>query len=91
MVCQLAHHRFVGRQSVPAFRVWFHGKSIMQQPGGPDHDQRLKVLLKEFFEGFFLCFFPDWAPRFEFTDIDWLRRSPPTAARQYPRATSARP
>jgi hypothetical protein len=30
------------------------------------------VLLKEFFEGFFLCFFPDWAPRFEFTDIDWL-------------------
>jgi hypothetical protein len=23
-----------------------------------DHDQRLKVLLKEFFEAFFLCFFP---------------------------------
>ena len=44
----------------------------MVQPAGPDHDQRLKVLLKEFFEGFFLCFFPDWAPRFEFTDIDWL-------------------
>ena len=44
----------------------------MPQSVGPDHDQRLKVLLKEFFEGFFLCFFPDWAPRFEFTDIDWL-------------------
>jgi hypothetical protein len=24
----------------------------------PDHDQRLKVLFKEFFEAFFLCFFP---------------------------------
>ncbi len=31
----------------------------MPQPAGPDHDQRLKVLLKEFFEAFFLCFFPD--------------------------------
>ncbi|MGO9469949.1 MAG: DUF4351 domain-containing protein [Isosphaeraceae bacterium] len=39
---------------------------------GPDHDQRLKVLLKEFFEAFFLCFFPAWAARFEFIDIDWL-------------------
>jgi hypothetical protein len=38
----------------------------------PDHDQRLKVLLKEFFEQFFLCFFPAWAPRFDFTAIDWL-------------------
>ena len=37
-----------------------------------DHDQRLKVLLKEFFEAFFLCFFPAWAARFEFLDIDWL-------------------
>ena len=44
----------------------------MPQPAAPDHDQRLKVLLKEFFEAFFLCFFPDWAARFEFTDIDWL-------------------
>src|SRR5262245_56011466 len=38
----------------------------------PDHDQRLKVLLKEFFEQFFLCFFPSWAPHFDFTAIDWL-------------------
>jgi len=44
----------------------------MPQPGGPDHDQRLKVLLKEFFEAFFLCFFPAWAPRFEFGEIDRL-------------------
>ncbi len=44
----------------------------MSQPAGPDHDQRLKVLLKEFFEAFFLCFFPAWAARFEFLDIDWL-------------------
>jgi len=44
----------------------------MPQPAGPDHDQRLKVLLKEFFEAFFLCFFPVWAARFEFIDIDRL-------------------
>jgi hypothetical protein len=30
------------------------------------------VLLKEFFGAFFLCFFPAWAARFEFLDIDWL-------------------
>jgi hypothetical protein len=45
--------------------------SIVPQPA-PDHDQRLKVLLKELFEAFFRCFFPDWAERFEFTNIDWL-------------------
>src|SRR5437762_6917427 len=44
----------------------------MPPPAGSDHDQRLKVLLKEFFEAFFLCFFPAWAERFEFLDIDWL-------------------
>jgi len=38
----------------------------------PDHDQRLKVLLKEFFEQFFRCFFPAWAARFDFTDLTWL-------------------
>src|SRR5262245_45003374 len=46
-------------------------------PGGwtmpePDHDQRLKVLLKEFFEQFFLLFFPLWATRFEFASVEWL-------------------
>src|SRR5207248_6261669 len=44
----------------------------MPQSAGPDHDQRLKVLLKEFFEAFFLGFFPTWAARFEFLEIDWL-------------------
>jgi hypothetical protein len=38
----------------------------------PDHDQRLKVLLKEFFEQFFCCFFSDWADRFDYSDITWL-------------------
>ena len=44
----------------------------MPQFDAPDHDQRLKVLIKEFFHAFFLCFFPDWAARFEFIGIDWL-------------------
>ena len=44
----------------------------MPEPSAPDHDQRLKVLLKEFFGQFFLCFFPAWAERFDFTTIDWL-------------------
>jgi hypothetical protein len=44
----------------------------MPHPAGADHDQRLKVLLKEFFEAFFQAFFPAWAARFEFTAIDWL-------------------
>jgi hypothetical protein len=44
----------------------------MPQPAAPDHDQRLKVLLKEFFEAFFQCFFPAWAARFEFRHIEWL-------------------
>jgi hypothetical protein len=38
----------------------------------PDHDQRLKVLLKEFFEQFVLCFFPVWAVRFDFAELTWL-------------------
>jgi hypothetical protein len=45
---------------------------MMPEPDAPDHDQRLKVLLKEFYEQFFLCFFPLWAARFDFTAIDWL-------------------
>src|SRR5436309_3729800 len=44
----------------------------MSEPAAPDHDQRLKVLLKEFFEQFLLCFFPDWAARFDFSDLTWL-------------------
>jgi hypothetical protein len=45
---------------------------MMAESLPPDHDQRLKVLLKEFFEAFFRCFFPAWAERFDFTTIDWL-------------------
>jgi hypothetical protein len=37
-----------------------------------DHDQRLKVLLKELFGQFFWCFFPAWAERFDFASIEWL-------------------
>jgi Domain of unknown function (DUF4351) len=44
----------------------------MAQPAGSDHDQRLKNLLKEFFEAFFQCFFPQWADRFDYTGIEWL-------------------
>jgi hypothetical protein len=44
----------------------------MVVPAAPDHDQRLKALLKEFFEQFLLCFFPAWAARFDFSDLTWL-------------------
>jgi hypothetical protein len=44
----------------------------MARSAQPDHDQRLKVLLKEFFRQFFDCFFPTWAQRFDFEQIDWL-------------------
>ncbi len=44
----------------------------MPQSDAPDHDQRLKVLLKEFFEAFIRCFFSQWADRFDFVNIDWL-------------------
>jgi hypothetical protein len=68
-------HHTAGCQNGPAFGVRYHGESItMTQSSGSSHDrdQRLKVLLKEFFEAFFVCFFPAWASRFEFIDIDWL-------------------
>jgi hypothetical protein len=44
----------------------------MPDSSAPDHDQRLKVLLKEFFGQFFLCFFPAWADRFDFPSVEWL-------------------
>jgi hypothetical protein len=59
----------------------------MAQSADPDHDQRFKVLLKEFFEAFFLCFFPDWAARFEFSAIDWIDKElflgPPEGERRH--------
>ncbi len=42
------------------------------RPPDQDHDQRLKLLLKEFFEAFFRCFFADMADWFEFGNIQWL-------------------
>ena len=44
----------------------------MPEAVSPDHDQRLKVLLKEFFEQFFRCFFPEWAELFDFLSVEWL-------------------
>jgi hypothetical protein len=44
----------------------------MPAPGTPEHDQRLNVLLKEFFEQFFRSFFPAWAERFDFGDVTWV-------------------
>jgi hypothetical protein len=72
MAGRLAAEWIAGRWSLPAFGVGYQGASIMSQSTDPDHDQRMKVLLKEFFEAFFLCFFPAWAARFDFVDIDWL-------------------
>jgi hypothetical protein len=37
-----------------------------------DHDQRFKVLLKEFFAEFLTLFFPERAARFDFSAIQWL-------------------
>src|ERR1700728_943582 len=41
----------------------------MPDSSSQDHDQHLKSLLKEFFEQFFQCFFPDWAARFDLTEL----------------------
>jgi hypothetical protein len=37
-----------------------------------DHDQRFKVVLQAFFAEFFRLFFPAWAERFDFSQIEWL-------------------
>jgi hypothetical protein len=58
----------------------------MAESSTEDHDQRLKVLLKEFFEQFFLCFFPIWAQRFDFAQVEWLDKelflAPPQGERR---------
>jgi hypothetical protein len=38
-----------------------------------DHDQRFKALLEEFFAEFFRLFLPEWAGRFDFNSLEWLR------------------
>jgi hypothetical protein len=37
-----------------------------------DHDQRLKILLQEFFDLFFALFWPDRARLFDFEQVTWL-------------------
>jgi hypothetical protein len=37
-----------------------------------DHDQRFKVLLKEFFAEFLALFFPQQAARFDYSRLEWL-------------------
>lgn len=39
-----------------------------------DHDQRVKILLQEFFVDFFELFFPTWAKRFDFATLSWLNK-----------------
>jgi hypothetical protein len=38
----------------------------------PDHDQRFKTLLVEFFREFLSLFFPTWAERFDLSAVEWL-------------------
>jgi hypothetical protein len=44
----------------------------MSPPETPDHDQRFKTLVAEFFREFLTLFFPGWAERFDFGEITWL-------------------
>jgi len=37
-----------------------------------DHDQRFKVLIREFFGDFLRLFFVDWAARFDLDAVEWL-------------------
>jgi hypothetical protein len=38
----------------------------------PDHDQRFKSLIVEFFREFLSLFFPTWAERFNLSTVEWL-------------------
>lgn len=37
-----------------------------------DHDQRFKVLLREFFREFIALFYPQWLAHFDFAQTEWL-------------------
>ena len=41
-------------------------------PTFEDHDQRFKVLIREFFADFLRLFFADWAARFDLDSVEWL-------------------
>jgi hypothetical protein len=51
-----------------------------------DHDQRFKVLLREFFAEFIQLRFPTWASHFDFRETEWLDQEvysdPPQGQRQ---------
>jgi hypothetical protein len=53
---------------------------------GVDHDQRFKVLIREFFREFVRLFFPEWAPWFDYDRAEWLMQEvyldPPTGDRR---------
>ena len=52
-----------------------------------DHDQRFKNLLRAFFREFLLLFFPEWAARFDWSEVEWLDQEvfldPPQGERRY--------
>jgi Domain of unknown function (DUF4351) len=52
-----------------------------------DHDQRFKIVLQTFFAEFFRLFFPAWAERFDFSQIEWLDKEvfpePPQGKRRF--------
>jgi hypothetical protein len=52
-----------------------------------DHDQRFKTVLQTFFAEFFRLFFPPWAERFDFSQIEWLDKEvfpePPQGKRRF--------
>ena len=52
-----------------------------------DHDQRFKILLKEFLREFFELFFPDWVEYFDFAAVEWLDKEvftdPPAGSRRF--------
>src|SRR5690348_13118366 len=39
-----------------------------------DHDQRFKVLIREFFREFMELFFLAWVERFDFDNLTWLEK-----------------
>ena len=62
------------------------GSRSCRSPTDPITTSGSRCCIKEFFEAFFLAFFPDWAERFEFDEIDWLDKelflAPPQGERR---------
>ena len=50
-----------------------------------DHDQRFKVLIREFFADFLRLFFAEWAARVNLASVQWLDKevlpNPPEGSR----------